>query len=109
MNSNEIKKNYEIISNTYDNIYYQKNNDNEKIKEIIKKVVEKNHPKSVVELGCGTGYWLEFIATNFEIEKIIGFDFSTNMLKKAKEKKGNFTVKKLLLPDDFQFSDKILL
>lgn len=52
--------------------------------EATRQVLEGRHPRSVVELGCGTGKNTVFLA---EIaERVLAMDFSEGMLARAREK-----------------------
>ena len=76
-----IDKAYNSWAENYDTVE-NKTRDLEKI--AAKKTLEKYIYKTVIELGCGTGKNTEWLAE--KADSIIGLDFSTGMLLKAKEK-----------------------
>lgn len=45
------------------------------------------HDLTVVDLGCGTGFFTDLLADRFE--QVIGFDISTNMLNFAKQNRNS--------------------
>ncbi|WP_197697484.1 class I SAM-dependent methyltransferase [Tenacibaculum jejuense] len=57
-------------------------------KLIIDKIAEVCTPKTILEIGCGTGYNLKNLSKKFPESKIIGMDVSRDMLSIA-EKKAN--------------------
>ncbi|WP_299679836.1 class I SAM-dependent methyltransferase [uncultured Tenacibaculum sp.] len=57
-------------------------------KLIIDKIAEVCAPKTILEIGCGTGYNLKNLSKKFPESKIIGMDVSRDMLSIA-EKKAN--------------------
>lgn len=76
-----ISKAYNSWANQYDtNINKTRDLD----KKATIEIVSKYDFNSVLELGCGTGKNTEWLLT--KASKIIGLDFSENMLQKAKEK-----------------------
>ena len=76
-----IDKAYNSWADNYDAVE-NKTRDLEKI--AAKNTLEKYIYKTVIELGCGTGKNTEWLAE--KADSIIGLDFSTGMLLKAKEK-----------------------
>lgn len=92
-----IDKNPEIIQNMFDEIAekYDFNNNiislglHKKIKEKTIQTIEMNINSIVLDLCCGTGDISYFLSKKKEVEKVIGVDFSKNMLKIANEKNKN--------------------
>lgn len=78
----EEKVNYNYISSTYDERY--KSSPLSGIGDELQKLLKYLKPKSILEIGCGTGYWL----TNFDSNdlQLFGLDFSHGMLKNARIK-----------------------
>ena len=76
-----IEKAYNSWADQYDtNVNRTRDLDKKCTVETLKNIDFKN----VLELGCGTGKNTEWLLT--KAEKIIGLDFSQDMLNKAKEK-----------------------
>lgn len=48
-------------------------------------VVQQPHPKTILEIGCGTGYNLIQLSKAFPKAQLIGMDVSGDMLSKAKK------------------------
>ena len=71
--------NYNEISDSYDKRY--KYNKYEKISSAINKLIKSFECKSVLEIGCGTCYWLKNIDNDLHFKT--GLDISFNMLKKS--------------------------
>lgn len=94
MDFNDVQKNY------YDNNveHYEHsapikrglNRASERKAEIIKKQVEKYFPrggvKSVLEIGAGSGLITYFLAAKLDYQDYLVSDYSTQMLKKAKDR-----------------------
>ena len=77
------KVNYNEISSKYDNRYNEDQWSN--IKEKLLETISLNEYNNILEVGCGTGYWLNAIkALNVNC---FGLDYSIGMLKEAKSKK----------------------
>ena len=72
-------------------------------KAIIKNM-ESVAPKtrSILEVGCGTGYNLEMLAKTFPKAKITGMDVSAQMLEKAKERLKEFDAQIVLEEKAYQ-------
>ena len=66
----------------YDNYDFKKDNLIKTISEIYKKKNLKNNTK-ILEIGCGDGSRLEYLAKNLKIKKIYGIDPSKMAVKKA--------------------------
>ena len=79
MNGNKV--NYNAISSSYDNRYEEDQWAN--IRNELKELIANNNYQNILEVGCGTGYWLN--AVKSEKTKIFGLDYSIGMLKKAGE------------------------
>lgn len=76
-----IEKAYNIWANQYDT---NKNKTRDLDAKATKMMLSKFNFSKVIELGCGTGKNTAFLLE--KAEQIIGFDFSDQMLKKAKAK-----------------------
>lgn len=76
---------YSVIAEEYEKEYYEKNNiDNYKITNNIVNYINENRVRSVLEIGCGTGYWLNKVFENCkDLNRIIGIDSSEEMLNIA--------------------------
>lgn len=79
--NNNIQKAYNTWAKQYDT---NSNKTRDLDARVTSKTLEDIHFKTVLELGCGTGKNTLFLLT--KAESIIGLDFSTGMLSKAKEK-----------------------
>ena len=87
-------KNPQKIKNMFDNIapYYDKMNDfisffmHKNIKKSAVKMLDIKPNSLVLDLCCGTGDFGELISILQPKSKVIGLDFSANMLKLAKQK-----------------------
>lgn len=55
-------------------------------KKIMELVPLESSPKSIIEVGCGTGHNIAQLAKRFPDSQIIGLDVSTNMLEIARNK-----------------------
>lgn len=80
MNSQKID--YDKISQTYDRRYEQ--NALSQIAEELKKKLNIKENSSLLDVGCGTAYWLNFFAN--ETSYLFGADLSLGMLRKASER-----------------------
>lgn len=76
-----FKKIYNEIGSKYDDRYTQHSMG--EIGHYISEHVKKNHFESILELGCGTGHWLQFIDN---VNTIYGADLSLQMLKTSQSK-----------------------
>jgi ubiquinone/menaquinone biosynthesis C-methylase UbiE len=77
------KTDYAQISATYNNRY--KENYLVNIENSIRNIVSKNHYKTILEAGCGTGRWISSLEDISK--KIFGLDYSFDMIKIPKMKK----------------------
>ncbi len=74
-----MKTDYNKVSKIYDDRYKTS-----KLPGIVAKllnITDTETSKKIIEIGCGTGYWLSNIDTK---NILFGLDLSTGMLKKAK-------------------------
>ena len=76
-----IEKAYNVWSKQYDT---NKNRTRDQDQEVTIQTLDKYNFSKVIELGCGTGKNTLFLLN--KADKIIGLDFSEEMLNKAKEK-----------------------
>jgi len=60
-------------------------------KLIIDKIAEVTVPKTIVEIGCGTGYNLKNLSKQFPESRIIGMDVSKDMLTIAEKKLSSYS------------------
>lgn len=74
------KVDYNKISPVYDTRYKQ--NPLTGIQTFLTKLVDQNSPINVLEVGCGTGHWLNELSSS-DIN-LFGIDFSNGMLNAAK-------------------------
>lgn len=74
-----MKTNYNIIANNYNERYAQ--NKMAGVLGWLKKTIAQNNFTNILEVGCGTGYWLNKLKGNNH--KLYGLDYSVGMLKKA--------------------------
>lgn len=78
-----MKTDYNRISKIYDERYKDS-----KLPGIVSKLLsftDKENAQTILEIGCGTGYWLSNINKN---NRLFGLDLSIGMLKKASAIKG---------------------
>ena len=52
-----MKVNYDKVSEIYDNRY--KESKLLGVEKTLTEIINKNNVKSILEVGCGTGYWLK--------------------------------------------------
>ncbi|NOH00351.1 MAG: methyltransferase domain-containing protein [Ignavibacteriae bacterium] len=76
---NNTKVNYNEISASYDDRY--KEDQWAKIRNELNYLISRNNYKNILEVGCGTGYWLDAINIKGVIK--VGLDYSIGMLKEA--------------------------
>ncbi len=58
-------------------------------KLILDKIATETSPKTILEIGCGTGYNLKKLSKRFPDSKILGMDVSKDMLQIAEKKLGS--------------------
>jgi len=75
---------YKLSAQHYDRVYSFKNYEAEvkKLESIFKKHAS-NEIKTILEVACGTGNYLQFLQNNYTVE---GLDISPNMVKEAQKK-----------------------
>jgi ubiquinone/menaquinone biosynthesis C-methylase UbiE len=96
------KTDYGKIANTYNKRYSFNYLPNIEIE--LKKVIEENRYKNILEAGCGTGRWIKCLNDN-EIN-VYGLDYSFEMLTIPKQEKPdlniiNATAVEIPFKDDF--------
>lgn len=94
---------YDVMAIEYDKRYYDIDNlDNKKIEIELSNHLTKLEPKKILEIGCGTGHWIQFVSNVVKnIECLIGIDLSFEMITRAREKlAANTSVQ--LIHDDFR-------
>jgi len=52
-------------------------------REVFKEIILREAPKTVVDIGCGTGNYTEILPNS--VKEYLGLDFSKEMINKAKE------------------------
>jgi len=68
------------------------------------KMIRKDRPKSVLDVGCGNGYSTKIFAETFPDIRFTGMDFSESMIdlaKKSKIENASFFVGDVLKPETF--------
>ena len=78
--------NYDQIAGTYDQRYesaYKPDGIASKLTDLVREL----KAEEVLEVGCGTGHWLELLQ---EKAKVVGIDLSWGMLQKAAVRKGKY-------------------
>ncbi len=86
LNSEIISNAYTSISETYDRRY--EINPLNGVAEALRGVVRQTGARRVLEVGCGTGYWLKTLCPH--LDWIIGLDLSIAMLHKALQPPGSY-------------------
>lgn len=86
----ELKDRYNSTSQFYDSRYQEIQE--QKFQAVLKEIEDFDR---LIDLGCGTGMFLERLAPNNELT--LGVDFSIDMLNRAKERLAEFS--KLVLAD----------
>jgi len=75
---------------------------------LIEFAISSYNSKNDIEFGCGTGYWLECLNV-MGVDNIVGIDFSDGMLNIARKRCEFYTnteIIKLLLPDEYNPTEK---
>lgn len=80
MSDQDIRKNYDSYSSTYDRRYEV--NPLNGIAEGLHNLIAEIGARRVLEVGCRTGHWLKMLAP--QVERIIGLDSSSGMLSQAR-------------------------
>ena len=73
---------YDKIASGYNKRYKWESNFNRGL--VIQNLVEQRNPRSVLEVGCGTGHWLEILAPM--VPERYGLDASLGMLSQADQR-----------------------
>jgi SAM-dependent methyltransferase len=79
LRSESLQSSYNSISGTYDRRYAI--NPLKGVADALRDLVRALSARWVLEVGCGTGYWLKTLLPN--VQRIIGLDASVGMLRKA--------------------------
>jgi ubiquinone/menaquinone biosynthesis C-methylase UbiE len=77
-----LRVDYDQIATTYDNRYTFGLYDG--VLEALRALFPAKKPESVLEVGCGTGYWLA--ALDMVCPRIYGLDYSLEMLHRARDR-----------------------
>lgn len=83
--------NYDLIASEYQLRYYgEYDESNELIYSNLVKYIHNKEIKSILEIGCGTGYWLKRISENYRnVASLTGIDSSREMINIANENNCN--------------------
>ncbi len=65
-------------------------------KLILEEIAKQTAPKTILEVGCGTGYNLKKLSKRFPSSKILGMDVSKDMLEIAQKKTAKNTTIQLI-------------
>ncbi len=87
-NANELASQYNRVSAGYDGRYVQ--NPLSGVAATLRDLIVQVGARRVLEVGCGTGHWLETLAP--QVEQIVGLDPSTGMLTQAQARTGNIAL-----------------
>jgi SAM-dependent methyltransferase len=79
-NHQDIRKNYNSVSSTFDRRYAI--NPLNGTAEALCNLIAEISARRVLEIGCGTGHWLKTLAP--QVERIVGLDSSSGMLLQAR-------------------------
>lgn len=82
-----MKVNYDQLAHTYNQRYHEDPLD--KIEEELTALAHQNQAKMLLEIGCGTGRWLNGLAAQVESARVYGLDFSRGMLAQAAARPGD--------------------
>ncbi|MFC1821032.1 class I SAM-dependent methyltransferase [Thermodesulfobacteriota bacterium] len=82
------KVNYNNIADVYD-YRYQKSYSADGIHQILQEIKLRNNIKTILEIGCGTGHWLNVFE---EDTTVMGVDPSFAMLAKAKKTESSYSL-----------------
>lgn len=78
--------NYDKVAPTYNGRYAHKGL--EGISSALQTLARNVRPERILEVGCGTGYWLEELSPL--TRHVHGLDFSSGMLRQTRQRSGNF-------------------
>lgn len=81
-----IQDNFSRASSSYDNVAFVQKECAVKLVNLLKSYFPEFHPRSVLDLGTGTGYIPEILFSSFPQSKFTLNDISPSMLAKTKEK-----------------------
>ncbi|MDE6640228.1 MAG: class I SAM-dependent methyltransferase [Acetatifactor sp.] len=96
MNSKEF---FNLCAQEYDSVYYSaENTENKDIAQHLTNIIEQNKVESIIEFGCGNGYWL-LLSASIGVQRILGIDQSVAMLSVAKSKLINYPFVEVLESD----------
>ncbi len=80
---------YDRIAPTYDRRYEDPAGEGAAgIMGLLSAIVAERPPSSLLEVGCGSGYWLSEMCRS--VPRVHGLDFSRGMLGKARERRQSF-------------------
>lgn len=85
INKKEIAKSFGNAAANYDSVaHFQRWVGN----ELLQKIPILNDASTIVDLGCGTGYFLSGLKAKFPKADYLGFDLSEDMIRFARESSG---------------------
>ena len=79
-----MRVDYDQIAGKYNQRYQE--NRLEKIENTLVQLARQCNAQTILEAGCGTGRWLEGLASRLQAAQFIGLDFSQGMLAQARER-----------------------
>jgi ubiquinone/menaquinone biosynthesis C-methylase UbiE len=77
-----VRVDYDQIATTYDARYTSGLYDG--VLEVVRDLVAAQKPEAVLEVGCGTGYWLAAVRATGA--RVYGLDYSLEMLRRARSR-----------------------
>ena len=80
-----VRNDYNSISDKYERRY--EINPLKGVEETLRGLISEINAQRVLEIGCGTGYWLKTLLPY--VDQIIGLDFSSGMLSRALDPTGS--------------------
>jgi ubiquinone/menaquinone biosynthesis C-methylase UbiE len=75
--------NYDLIAKKYNQRYQEDRL--EKIENALVQLAYQSNAKTILEVGCGTGRWLQGLDNQLDEAQLFGLDFSQGMLAQAQE------------------------
>jgi ubiquinone/menaquinone biosynthesis C-methylase UbiE len=80
--------NYDIVADVF-NLRYQQTYTPDGIAQKLVNIVNQTQSQNVLEVGCGTGHWIEILQNQ---AYVVGLDYSYNMLNKIDPNNGCFSL-----------------
>lgn len=94
-----IQDNFSRASSSYDNVAFVQKECAAKLVGLLKSYLPGFYPRSILDLGTGTGYAAEVLFSLFPQSKFILNDISPNMLAKTREKLVGYKKVEFILSD----------